>query len=73
MEIYADCDICGKWDDLSTWKLCGHVCGDCFNTLLKRSPQIYGGLHLNIQDAYNLVKMEIINSKKMRTEEESNG
>ena len=35
MQIYAECDICGKWDDLTLWhKLPGHgVCLGCADKL----------------------------------------
>ena len=63
MEIYDECHLCGKWNDLTIWRKGKgiYVCIPCANRLDTRALKI----HERVMDTFTHVKKEM--------EKESNG
>lgn len=59
VELYDECSICGKWDDLTKWRELAYVCMSCAGVLDERAPYIQGKHHTNNEDTFLLIKKEV--------------
>lgn len=63
MEIYDECQLCGKWRDLACWRDMAWLCNDCMNVVITRAPFIQGKHLTNNLNTFNLIKQETKDGK----------
>jgi len=69
IEIYDQCALCDKWDDLVRWREIVLLCHDCQNYMIEHAPRIQGGYKCNNEDTFIVIKADYLLKREKDTKD----